>query len=87
MSTGTWLNNLLHNSNNIVRRHLKILGSSRGFPSGISGKEPTCQCEILKRQVFNPWVRKIPWRRAWEAIPVFLPRESHGQRKKVGYSP
>ena len=26
---------------------------------------------------FDPWVRKIPWRRAWQPIPVFLPGESH----------
>ena len=25
---------------------------------------------------FNPWVRKIPWRRAWQPSPVFLPGES-----------
>ena len=50
------------------------------FPGGISGKEPACQC---RRQL----VRKIPWRRAWTATPVFLPRESHGQRSLVGYSP
>jgi len=29
---------------------------------------------------FDPWVRKIPWRRAWQPTPVFLPGESHGQR-------
>ena len=34
-----------------------------------------------------PWVRKIPWRRAWQPTPVFLPGESHGQRGLVGYSP
>ena len=27
------------------------------------------------------------WRREWQPIPVFLPRESHGQRNLVGYSP
>ena len=37
--------------------------------------------------MFNPWVRKIPWRRAWQSIPVFLPGEFHGQRSLVGYSP
>ena len=36
---------------------------------------------------FNPWVRKIPWRRKWHPIPVFLPGESHGQRSLVGHSP
>ena len=29
----------------------------------------------------------IPWRRAWQPTPVFLPEESHGQRSLVGYSP
>jgi len=24
-----------------------------------------------------PWVREIPWRRAWQPTPVFLPGESH----------
>ena len=33
-----------------------------------------------KRRWFDPWVRKIPWRKAWQPTPVFLPGESHGQR-------
>ena len=48
------------------------------------GKESTCQC---RRGKLNPWVRKIPWRRAWQPIPVFLPGESHGQRSLAGFSP
>ena len=39
-----------------------------------------------KRHSFDPWVRKIPWRRAWQPIPMFLPGDSHGQRSLVGYS-
>ena len=35
---------------------------------------------------FDPWVRKIPWRRAWQSTPVFLPGESHGQRSLGDYS-
>ena len=35
----------------------------------------------------DPWVRKIPWRREWLPTPVFLPRESQGQRSLAGYSP
>ena len=31
---------------------------------------------IAGRPGFNPWVGKIPWRRAWEPTPVFLPGES-----------
>jgi len=37
--------------------------------------------------VFDPWVGKIPWQRAWQPTPVFLPGESHGQRSLVGYCP
>ena len=35
-----------------------------GFPGGTSGKEPACQCRRLKRCGFDPWFKKIPWRRA-----------------------
>ena len=33
-----------------------------------------------QRCKFDLWVWKIPWRRAWQPTPVFLPGESHGQR-------
>ena len=36
---------------------------------------------------FDAWVGKIPWRRAWQPTPVFLPREFSRQRSLVGYSP
>ena len=49
----------------------KIIGRM-GFPGGASGKESACQC---RRLGFNPWFRKIPWRRAWQPTPVFLPGE------------
>ena len=52
----------------------------RGFPGGASGEEPVCQCRRHKRSGFNPWVRKILWRKAWQPTPVFLPGEFHGQR-------
>ena len=51
-----------------------------GFLGGSSDKEPICQCRRHKRHGFNPWVRKIPWRRKWQLTPVLLPGESHGQR-------
>ena len=41
----------------------------------------------VKRGRFDPWIGKIPWRRAWQPIPVSLPREFHGQRSLVSYSP
>ena len=34
---------------------------------------------------FDPWVGKIPWRRKWQSIPVFLPAKSHGQRSLAGH--
>ena len=65
---------------------LPLLGNNHfwGFPGGTSGKEPACQC---RRHRFSPWLRKIPWRRAWQFTPVFLPGESHEQRSLAGYSP
>ena len=42
--------------------------------------------KLLEMRV-DPWIGKIPWRRAWQPAPVFLPGESHGQRSLAGYSP
>ena len=36
---------------------------------------------------FDPWGRKIPWRRKWQLTPLFLPGKFHGQRRLTGYSP
>ena len=43
----------------------------------------------LQRRIpgFNSWIGKIPWRRAWQPTPVFLPGKFHGQRSLEGYSP
>ena len=40
-----------------------------------------------RRGGFNPWVRKIPWRRKWQPTPVFFPGQPRGQRSQVGCSP
>ena len=40
-----------------------------------------------RRCRFDPWVKKISWRRKWKPIPIFLPGKFHGQRSLVGYSP
>ena len=58
-----------------------------GLPRWLRGKKSACQCRRCKRCGFDPWVWKIPWRRAWQPTPVFLPGKSHGQRSLVGYSP
>ena len=57
------------------------------FPGGTSGKESTCQSRRCRRCGFDPWVRKIPWRRKWQPTPVFLPEKFHGQRSLTDYSP
>ena len=44
-------------------------------------------CPQSRRFRFDPWVRKMPWRKEWLPTLIFLPRESHGQRSLVGYSP
>ena len=49
-------------------------------PRWLSSKESTCNARDAYRCVFNPLVGKIPWRRKWQPIPVFLPGKSHGQR-------
>ena len=45
-----------------------------------SSQESACQC---RRQEFNPWVGKIPWRRKWQPNPVLLPGKFHGWRRLV----
>ena len=63
---------------------------------GASGKElaqvalgvkyPPASAGDVKRLGFDPWVQKIPWRRAWQPTLVLLPRESQGQRSLAGSS-
>ena len=42
-------------------------------------------CLQCRRPGFDPWVRKIPWKREWLPTPLFLPGEFHGQGSLVGY--
>ena len=39
---------------------------------------------MRKRPGFDPWVGKIPWRRAWQPTPVFLPGEFPRTEKPGG---
>ena len=74
---------------NIKCSEIQIIGvpKRKDFQGYSSGKERRCQCRRHKGHWFNPWVKKIPWRREWQLTPVFWPGESHGQRSLVGYSP
>ena len=40
-------------------------------------KESACQCRRCRGYGFNSWVRKIPWSKKWQPIPVFLPGKFH----------
>ena len=44
-------------------------------------------CLQCRRPGFHPWVGKIPWRREWLSITIFLLEEFHGQRSLAGCSP
>ena len=61
----------------------RAVSMSLGFPGGSDCKE----CTYNRRSGFDPWVRKLPWRRAGQPTPVFFSEESQGQRNLVGYSP
>ena len=58
----------------------RALGHARVL-SQLSHKKFICQC---RRHRFDPWVRQMPWRRAWQPTLVENP---HGQRGLAGYSP
>ena len=71
----TWLKCLhMHTCKHIVK---DFSGGSDGKESARNAGDPW----------FDPWVRKIPWKRAWQPTLVFLLGESHGLRSLVGYSP
>ena len=53
------------------------------FPGGL---ECTHTCSVGDLG-FNPWVGKIPWRRACNPLQYPCQENPHGQRSLVGYSP
>ena len=55
----------------------------QSFPGGSDSKAFACNAD---RPGFNPWVGKIPWRRAWQPMPVFLPGESPWTEEPGRYS-
>ena len=50
-------------------------------------KSPHANAGDNKMREFDPWGRKVPWRRELQLAPVFLPGESHRQRSLAGYNP
>ena len=53
--------------------YIYVLGASQVV---LGVKNSSANAGRLKRCRFNPWVGKIPWRRAQQSTPVFLPGES-----------
>ena len=63
---------------------LSIPKALKGFPGGSDGKESACNAEDPGSV---PGSGRFLWRREWQPTPIFLPREYHGQRSLVSYSP
>ena len=66
---------------NVKRVTTGLKNSISVFPGGSDGKASVHNAGAG----FNPWVRKIPWKRKWQPTPVFLPGKLHGQRHLEGY--
>ena len=64
--------------------YISIFKRKHWLPRWLSGKGFACQCSRFR---LDPWFGKIPWRRKWQHIPVFLPGIFRGQRSMAGYSP
>ena len=77
-----------YNLTSLLFEHIEFFLNCRsatliGKTHGSDGKESTCNAGDL----IKPWIRKIPWMRAWQPNPVFSPGEFHGQGRLMGYSP
>ena len=66
----------------------------KDFPGGSDGKVSVYNVEDLgsiPRLMRETWIRSLGWEDSLEkemaTTPVLLPRNSHGQRSLVGYSP
>ena len=78
---------------NKITRSVVVLQSGFLVPSGAAsgsffgGSDGKIVCLQCWRPGFNPWVRKISWRRKRQPTPVLVPGKFHGGRNLIGYSP
>ena len=61
------------------------MSQESGLPSDLAVKNPSADAGDAGS--LDPWVGKIPRRRKWPPIPVFLSGEVYEQRSLAGYSP
>ena len=67
---------------------IRITVSHISVPIGfLTHQDLQMPVQETKRQGFDPCIGNLPWRRAWQPSPVFLPGETHGERSLVGYGP
>jgi len=76
---------------NILQKDLKEHfgqpnGNMRASQEVLQVKNSPANEGDIKRHRFDPRLGKIPWRTKQQPTPVFLPGESHGQRRLVGCS-
>ena len=82
-----FINKLAFCSTHFIITHICLV---RGQPSQWASqvvlvvKKPPANAGDMRRS-FDPWVRKIPWRRVWQSTSVFLFGGAHGQRSLAGY--
>ena len=60
---------------------------TKGLLQWLSKLRICLQCRRCSRLGFDPWVRKILWRKKWKTTLEFLSEEFHGQRGLANYSP
>ena len=76
----------------LLKGKFNLWGRNKLFPlyggSQVALVERTC---LTMREMYEMQVRslgqEVPLRREWQPTLLFLPRESHGQRNLLGYSP
>ena len=56
----------------IAFQNIYLLPFKKGLPGWLGGIRFCLRCRTCR---FDPWVRKIPWRRKWQPTPGFLPRK------------
>ena len=75
LNSGVILKYFWFTTESLVNENSRVVWSNRTSHAALVVKNLPAS-RRHKRHGFNPWVRKIPWRRAQQPTPVFLPGES-----------